>query len=235
MSLKDKVVLVTGANRGIGAALVRALLAAGVARVHAAARDPLQLPEFGDARVSPLRLDVTDPAQIAEAARLTPDLLINNAGTAGFGDWLSGMPETAARDMAVNYLGTLAVTQAFLPAMRARGAGAIANVISVVGLAPVPALSSYSASKAALQSATQALRGSLKGSGVTVHGIYPGPIDTDLARDIPLSKVSAEHCATEIVKGLEAGETHIFPDPMSAQLKPLWLAQGPALEAALAG
>src|SRR6202012_3826836 len=105
--------------------------------------------------------------------------------------------------MNTNFYGTLRVIRTVTPHFVARGSGTIANVVSIVGLAPVPVLAGYSASKAALQSLTQALRATLGKSGISVIGIYPGPVDTDLAKNIPLEKVSPEHAASNIVKGLE--------------------------------
>ncbi|RTL53555.1 MAG: SDR family NAD(P)-dependent oxidoreductase [Bradyrhizobiaceae bacterium] len=237
MSLSNKIVLVTGANRGIGAAVVRQLLKAGVSKVYAAARKPASLPDFGDKRVVPLQLDVTDEVSVKAAAETAKDIdvLVNNAGTAAFSDWTTVTRDVIEADMNTNFYGTLRVIRAFTPRFVSRGSGTIANVISVVGLAAVPALAGYSASKAALQSLTQGLRGSLKKSGVTVVGIYPGPIDTELAKDIPMEKATPEHAAINIVRGLEQGEPNIFPDPMALQIEQLWAHNGRELEAALQG
>ncbi|MBX9710784.1 MAG: SDR family oxidoreductase [Xanthobacteraceae bacterium] len=235
MSLSNKVVLVSGANRGIGAAVVRELLKAGVRKVYAGARHPNSLPDFGDKRVVPLQLDVTNDASVKAAADTAKDIdvLVNNAGTAAFNDWMTATRDVIDADMNTNFFGTLRVIRAFAPHLVNRGSGIIANVISVVGLAPVPALSGYSASKAALQSLTQALRGTLKKSGVAVIGIYPGPIDTDLAKNIPMEKATPEHAAANIVRGLEKGEPYIFPDPMALQVEQLWANNGRELEAAM--
>lgn len=235
MSLSDKVVFVSGANRGIGAAIVRELLKDSVTKVYAAARDPKSLPDFADARVVPVQLDVTDQASVdrAASAAADTDVLVNNAGRGVLADWLSVSQHDVEADMNTNYYGTLSVIRAFLPHLRARGSATIANVISVVGLAAVPPLSGYSASKAALQSLTQGLRASLASSGIAVLGIYPGPIDTDLAKDIPLDKATPEHAAANIVRGIEEGRTYIFPDPMALQVEHLWATDGRQLEAAL--
>lgn len=135
--------------------------------------------------------------------------------------------------MDTNYYGTLRVTRAFLPLFTGRGSGTIANVISVVGLAPVPMLAGYSASKAALQSFTQALRGTLAASGIVVIGIYPGPIDTDLAKDLPVGKATPEHAARNIVQGIADRQASIFPDPVALQIEQLWATDGRGLESAL--
>lgn len=235
MTLANQTVLISGANRGIGAALVRELLKTDVRKIYATARSIGSLPDLGDSRVVPLQLDVTDDESVrtASSAAADVDILINNAGTAAFSDWLSSDPALIDADMATNLYGTLRVIRAFAPHLQARHSGTIVNVISVVGLAPVPALSGYSASKAALQSLTQALRGSLAPSGIKVVGVYPGPIDTDLARDLPLDKATPEHAAANIVRGLEAGDDWIFPDPVALEIGHLFATNGLQLEAAL--
>lgn len=235
MTLDNRTVLISGANRGIGAALVRELLKTKVGKIYTTARSPGSLPDLGDQRVIPLQLDVTDDASVraAAAAAKDVDILINNAGTAAFSDWLSSEQAALDADMATNFYGTLRVIRAFVPQFQARRSGTIVNVISVVGLAPVPALSGYSASKAALQSLTQALRGLLASSGINVVGVYPGPIDTELARDLPLEKATPEHAAANIVRGLEKGENWIFPDPVALEIGHLWATDGRQLEAAL--
>ena len=235
MTLANQTVLISGANRGIGAALVRELLKTDVRKIYATARSVGSLPDFRDSRVVPLQLDVTDDESVraASSAAADVDILINNAGTAAFSNWLSSDQAVIDADMATNLYGTLRVIRAFAPHLQARHSGTIVNVISVVGLAPVPALSGYSASKAALQSLTQALRGSLAPSGIKVVGVYPGPVDTDLARDLPVDKATPEHAAANIVRGLEAGDDWIFPDPVALQIGHLFATNGLQLEAAL--
>ncbi len=235
-NLNGKTVLVTGANRGIGAAVVRELLNAGVAKVYAAARKPSALPDFGDARVVPLALDIRDEtsARAAAANAADTDILVNNAGTALFADFVDSPLDVIRADMDTNYYGTLNVIRAFAPLFTRRGSGTVANVSSVVGLTSAPFLPSYSASKAALHSLTQTLRVTLRDKGVKVLGIYPGPIDTDLARDLPLDKATPESAAKLIVAGLEKDETYIFPDPVAQHIGELWEHDGRALDVALA-
>jgi len=235
MSLSNQAILISGANRGIGAATVRELLKAGARKVYAGARNVQSLPDFGDSRVVPLGLDVTDEKSVAAAAAAAKDVdvLINNAGTLGFGDWLTSTQEVIELDMNTNYYGTLRVIQAFTPQLLARRSGTIANVISIVGLAPASVLAGYSASKAALHSLTLTLRGSLKPSGIRVVGIYPGPIDTELVKNLPVEKVTTEYAAANIVRGLEEGQTEIYPDPLAQKIGQLWAPSGPQLEAAL--
>jgi len=149
MDIKGKTILVTGANRGIGASLVKSLLKNGAGKVYAAARTPASLPDFGDKRVVPLKLDITKPADVAAAAKTTGavDVLINNAGIANGGDIFA---DVQSADMDVNYYGTTRMVQAYAPLLEKQGGGVIANVISMVGLASIPYLAGYSASKAAL-------------------------------------------------------------------------------------
>lgn len=233
MSLTNKVVLVTGANRGIGAAIVREMLQMGVAKVYAAARDTKKLPSFSDERVAPLQLDITrdDSVSAAVAVAGDVDVLINNAGTLAFGNYLESQWETFEDDMRTNYFGSLRILRAFTPQFVARKSGTIANVSSVVGLSAVPLMAGYSASKAALHSLTQSLRGTLEKHNVTVLGIYPGPVETDLAKAVPYpDKATPEHAAALIVKGIAEGQTYIFPDPMAQQVEQLWSTDNRQLE-----
>lgn len=233
MTLSNKVALVTGANRGIGAAIVQELLHVGAAKVYAAARDPKTIPPSADARVVPIQLDITSDASVSAAAAAVQDLdlLVNNAGTLAFGDYLNSGWETFEDDMRTNYFGTLRVLRAFTPQFRARKSGVIANVASVVGLSAVPLMAGYSASKAALHSLTQSLRGTLEKDNITVIGIYPGPIETELAKPVPYpQKATPQSAAANIVKGIAEGQTYIFPDPMAQQAEQLWATDNRALE-----
>jgi len=218
MSIADKTVLITGASRGIGQALVDEALRRGAKRVYAAARRPASHP---DERVTPLRMDVTDAAQIQAAAERAGslDILINNAGLAlfeGLGD-----RATLERHLAVNLFGTYAVTEAFLPALT-RSGGAIVNNLSLNSLAPLPALAAYSVSKAAAFSLTQSLRTSLAERGVRVHAVLTGPTDTDMVRDLDLPKASPESVARAIFDAVDGGEEDIFPDPLAQSLADGW-------------
>jgi NAD(P)-dependent dehydrogenase (short-subunit alcohol dehydrogenase family) len=219
MTIKDKTVLVTGANRGIGQALATQALAAGARRVYAGTRQPLSHP---DDRVTPLTLDVTSPAQVRAAADQVEslDMLINNAGIALLDDLTD--PATLERHLAVNLFGTYAVTQAFLPALT-RSRGAIVNILSVNALAPLPfIIPAYSVSKAAAFSLTQSLRARVAGLGISVHAVLPGPVDTDMLRGADIPKASPESVALAIFEAVDNGEEEIFPDPASAPLAALW-------------
>ncbi len=233
MSLSGKVVLVSGANRGIGAAIVKELLKLDVAKIYTTARDPETLPSFDDTRIVALQMDITNDISVSRAAAAAQDVdvLINNAGTLAFGNYLDSSWKTFEDDMRTNYFGTLRVVRAFTPQFVARHAGTIANVCSVVGLSSVPLMAGYSASKAALHSLTQSLRGTLEKDNVTVLGVYPGPIETVLAKEVPYpDKATPEHAAANIVKGIAEGHTYIFPDPLSQQVEQLWSTDNRKLE-----
>jgi NAD(P)-dependent dehydrogenase (short-subunit alcohol dehydrogenase family) len=218
MTIAGKTVLVTGANRGIGRALVAEALNRGATRVYAGTRQPLAHP---DERVTPLTLDVTNTAQIQAAAEQVEalDMLINNAGI-----WLyDDLSDRAmlGEHLAVNFYGTWGVTQAFLPSLT-RSRGAIVNNVSLMALAALPLTPAYSASKAAAFSLTQSLRALLAGRGVRVHAVLTGPTDTEMVRDLDIPKTSPESVASAILDGVEAGEEDIFPDPMSQTLAEGW-------------
>jgi NAD(P)-dependent dehydrogenase (short-subunit alcohol dehydrogenase family) len=217
-AIADKTVLVTGANRGLGQALVQEALRRDAKRIYAASRQTFTHP---DARVTPVVLDVTNAAQIqATAERIgSLDILINNAGVSVPDD----LSDRAAfeQHFAVNLFGTWSVTEAFLPSLR-RSHGAVVNVVSLGALAAVPVLPAYSASKAAALSLTQSLRALLAGRGVQVHAVLPGPIDTDMVRDLPIPKTAPESVARAIFDGVENGDEDIFPDPMSATMADGW-------------
>ena len=220
MNITNKTVLITGANRGIGRALLDEALRRGAKRVYAGTRGAL---ENTDARVTPLTLDVTSISQIRRAANQvdTLDVLINNAGVAIYDDLSS--PEVIEQHLAVNFLGPLRVTQAFLPLLR-RSKGAVVNNLSLVGLAALPVIPSYSISKAAAFSMTQSLRALLVGQGVTVYAVVLGPVDTDMNRGFNIPKASPQSAAHGILDGLEKGEEDIFPDPASQSVAEGWRA-----------
>ena len=232
MQITNTVALVTGANRGIGRAIVEALLARGAAKVYAAARDPASLAAFIDPRVVPLALDVTDPASVAAAAARADDviLLVNNAGALEGGVATDSDIASLERQVAVNVYGPLRLAQAFAPVLRRRKGAAIVNMLSVVGLAPMPGLAFYSASKAAAGSLTAALRASLAADGIAVHGVFPGPVDTDMAKGIDLPKTAPAVVAVAILDGVEAGTDDIYPDPMAVGVGAAWASNPKAVE-----
>jgi NAD(P)-dependent dehydrogenase (short-subunit alcohol dehydrogenase family) len=216
--IADKTILVTGANRGLGRALVDEALSRGAKRVYAASRQPMTV---ADPRVTPVTLDVTDPAQIREVAESVEslDILINNAGLS-LPDDLSER-DAFERHLAVNLYGPLDVTQALLPSL-IRSRGAVVNIVSLGAVAAVPVLPAYSASKAASLSVTQSLRALVAGRGVSVHAVLPGPIDTDMVRALDVPKTPAADVARATLDGVERGEEEIFPDPMSQSSQDAW-------------
>jgi NAD(P)-dependent dehydrogenase (short-subunit alcohol dehydrogenase family) len=218
ISFADNTVLVTGANRGIGHALVQEALHRGAKRVYAATRQPFS---HTDVRVTPLTLDVTDIEQIRAAAAQVDelDVLINNAGVAGYDD----LSDRAALEqhLAVNLFGTYDVTQAFLPVLL-RSQGAIVNNVSLMAFAPLPLTPSYAISKAAAFNMSQSLRALLAGRGVTVHAVLTGPTDTDMTRGFEIPKASPQSVARAVLDAVENGEEDIFPDALSQTVADDW-------------
>ena len=223
MTIEGKTILVTGANRGIGQALVTEALRRGARRVYAGTRQPLTHP---DERVTPLTLDVTDAAQIQAAADQIEslDVLINNAGVFLPDDL--GDRTALDQHLAVNFFGTYGVTQAFLPEL-ARSQGVIVNNVSLAALAPVPITPAYSISKAAAFNMTQSLRVLLAAQGVRVHAVLMGPVDTEMIQALDIPKAAPESVARAIFDAVDRGEEDIFPDPLSASFADSWQ-DGPA-------
>jgi NAD(P)-dependent dehydrogenase (short-subunit alcohol dehydrogenase family) len=216
--IEGAVALVTGASRGLGRALTEALLSRGVKKVYATARDPEALRGLHDDRLVALRLDVTDADQIRAAAEAAPDvdLVFNNAGVLlGYGIADAMVLGHARREMEVSYFGPLQLLQCMAPILAGNGGGAVVNIGSAAGLSNVAFFPTYSASKAALHSLTQAARVLLGGQGTSVFGVYAGPIDTDMVRELALPKTSPRDVAFAILNGIEAGQEDIFPDPFA--------------------
>jgi NAD(P)-dependent dehydrogenase (short-subunit alcohol dehydrogenase family) len=218
VSITDKTILVTGANRGIGQALVEEALNRGARRVYAGTRRPLTHP---DGRVTPLILDVTSAEQIQAAVEAVAslDILINNAGLAIYEDLGDRAP--LERQLAVNLFGTYGVSRAFLPLLTASG-GAIVNVLSLAAVAAVPVMPAYSISKAAAFSMSQSMRALLTGRGVRVHAVLSGPVDTDMSSVLDIPKAAPQSVARAIFDGVEKGEEDIFPDALSESVAEGW-------------
>lgn len=220
MKVQGAVALVTGANRGIGQQLVRALLNAGAKKVYAAARNPGSLAEtvaYDSARVIPLALDITSPDEIRRAAAAAFDvrLLINNAGVLEMGDALHVASAAMRNHMNVNFHGIFDMCQAFTEIISQNEGGAIVNVLSDIALQNVPAMAAYSASKAAALSLTKSFRSALRSRQITVHAVFSGPVDTDMLADIAIPKASPEDVAREIISGVVDDVDNIFPDMQS--------------------
>jgi NAD(P)-dependent dehydrogenase (short-subunit alcohol dehydrogenase family) len=230
--------LVTGANRGIGQSLVAALLERGAKKVYAGARRPGDLEPvraLDPARVVPLRLDVTNSADRFNLTQHATDtsLLINNAGVLDIGRALDVSAAAVARNFDVNCFGPLNVTRTLAPALAANR-GAVVNVLTLVALASMPALGAYSASKAAAWSITQSLRSDLRAQGVSVFGVFPGAVDTDMIRAFDMPKAAPAAVASAILDGIERGTEDIFPDAMSEALYAQWRNDHKSLERQLA-
>jgi NAD(P)-dependent dehydrogenase (short-subunit alcohol dehydrogenase family) len=221
MNIQESVAFVTGANRGIGQAYVEALIRAGTRRVYAAARNPDTLNDvvaIAPDRIVPITLDVTQPDQVNAAAQIAQDvtLLINNAGVIGSGGlFTANSIETAQWEINTNYFGTLHMVRAFAPILKQNGGGAIVNMLSVVSIANAPVFSSYSASKAALQSLTQGIRAELAQQGTHVVGVFPGPVDTAMADGVPGDKAAPIEVAKITLQAVEQGIEDVYPDPVS--------------------
>ncbi len=218
MTIEGKTVLITGANRGIGQALVDEALRRGAKRVYAGSRQPIA---HLDERVTPVVLDVTDTDQIRSVADQVQslDVLVNNAGIALY-DNLSDR-SILERHLAVNLFGPYEVIQAFLPQL-SQSRGAIVNNTSMMAMAPLPMTPAYAVSKAAAFNLTQSLRAILAGRGISVHAVLTGPTDTDMTRGFEIPKATPQSVARAIFDGVDAGEEDIFPDATSQVLADSW-------------
>jgi NAD(P)-dependent dehydrogenase (short-subunit alcohol dehydrogenase family) len=214
--LDGRIVLVTGANGGLGEQFVRQALERGAAKVYAAARTPKH---WEDPRVEPLRLDLTDPDDAARAASAAPDvdLLINNAAIAPGGDSISGPEDELRRIFETNFFGTLRVAKAFTPVLAARGGGTVLNVLSAAAWVTMP--TGYAASKAAMWSATNALRTELRGQGTQVIGLLVGMIDTPMSARFDVPKVSAASVVAQAYDAVADGSIEVLADEPTRDLK----------------
>ncbi|MFL6124551.1 SDR family oxidoreductase [Actinophytocola sp.] len=218
MQINGATALVTGANRGLGRRFAQALLDRGAAKVYAAARDPRTVDLPG---VVPVRLDITDPAQVAAAAELAPDvdLLINNAGTGTGATLLDEDPANIRLEMETHYFGTLSVARAFAPVLAAAGGGALVNVLSVLSWTTAPGLEAYSAAKAAELSLTNGLRLALADQKTLVTALHVGFMDTELVAHVDAPKSDPLVVANLALDGVEAGEPEVVADERSRQVR----------------
>jgi NAD(P)-dependent dehydrogenase (short-subunit alcohol dehydrogenase family) len=219
MKIDNATVLVTGANRGIGLAFTRALLARGARKVYAGARDPSTVVQPG---VEALRLDVTKPEDVAAAAAHARDvtLVINNAGIGHFGGFMDAdSEEVARRQFETNFFGMLRVSKAFAPALAAHGGGALINVLSIVSWINGGELAAYAASKSAAWSLTNALRHELAAQKTQVLGLHMGFVDTDLVRSIDQPKTSPEEIVERTLDALAAGLEEVLADEPTRSVK----------------
>ena len=221
MKIKDSVCFVTGSGRGIGRAIVEELVKSGAAKVYASARNAGALKDLAAAskgKVVAVALDVTNEDQIRAAAKAAPDtqILINNAGVAAYSA-IIGSPDTVSvrQEMDVNFFGLMNMTRAFAPILKKNGGGALVNLSSVGGLVGIPLFGTYCATKAAVHSLTQSVRGELQAQKTLVMGVYPGPIDTDMGAGVNMEKETPQNVAREIFKGIESGAEEVYPDKVS--------------------
>jgi NAD(P)-dependent dehydrogenase (short-subunit alcohol dehydrogenase family) len=240
VAIEGKVILITGANRGIGKALASKALELGAKKVYATARDESKLAEvkaLDSDRVVTLALDVTNQEQVSAAAQAASDveIVINNAGM-GTGAQLMAddVVEKSKLEMDANFYGPMRMGVAFAPILKANGGGAIANVLSVAGLVNFPFAPTYSTSKAAGHSLTQGQRAVLAGQNTLVCGIYPGPIDTDMTAGMTVEKGSTEEVAIAVFEGLAQGTEDIFTDNMARGLAQGMKADAKAVEKSIA-
>ena len=234
MKLKNAVVLITGANRGIGLEFARQALVMGARKVYAAARNPDSIPLAG---VQKIKLDVANTEDIAALAAQMPDLtlLINNAGIAHFGGFMAAdSVENSRRHLETNFFGPLLVTQALAPVLAANGGGAILNVLSVASWYNSPALGAYGASKSAAWALTNSLRQELQGQSTQVSALHMGFVDTDLTSEITAPKSLPQTIVQRAYAGLESGDDEILADETSVHVKQGLTAPKPFYLAAIA-
>lgn len=219
MKIQGKTALVTGANRGLGLAYAKALLAAGAAKVYAGARDPATVTQPG---VVSVKLDVTSLDDVTKAAQLSDvDIVINNAGIALMGTNLleDGGEKDLRAQLDTNVWGILNVSRAFAPVLRANGGGALVNMLSVLSWLSRPHSATYSISKAAAWALTNGLRNDLRDQGTLVIGVHAGLIDTDMAKELTGPKTSADDIALRVIEGLQNGDEEVLADAVSQKVK----------------
>ena len=218
MKIRNSVALVTGANRGLGRAFVRALIDAGAKRIYAAARDPASINVDG---VVPLQLDVTNPLEVAAAAQRAGDvqLVINNAGILRGAPVIGAAAADLRAEMETNFFGTLGVSRAFAPVLARNGGGALVNVLSVLSWVNLPGTALYSASKAAAWSLTNALRQELRAQGTQVVALHVGYMDTDMTRNVQSAKSNPLDVANLVLDAVENGRDEVLADAISRQVK----------------
>lgn len=219
MDLKNAVVLITGANRGLGLAFAQEALARGARKVYAGARDPSSITLPG---VEAIKLDVTNAAGVAAAAAHASDvtLVINNAGIAATGGFLEpGSVESAQRHLDTNLIGSLRVAQAFAPVLAANGGGALLNVLSIASWINGPLLGVYAMSKSAAWAMTNGLRTELRAQGTQVVGLHMGFVDTDLTKGLDAPKSTPQAIVKQAFDGLEAGAVEVLADAQTRQVK----------------
>ncbi|QKV20442.1 SDR family NAD(P)-dependent oxidoreductase [Oricola thermophila] len=238
MKITDSIVLVTGANRGVGRVFARTLIQRGAKKVYVTARDveSLEVTEGGASeRQVPLRLDVTSAQDIAAAVRAAGDvnLLINNAGVLSAGGALDVAEAALRRDMAVNFEGLLNVTRTFAPVMESNGGGKVVNMLSLLSLVSAPGFSAYNASKAAAWSIAMSLRAYLEPKGISVLNVFPAGIDTDMLAGVDGPKDDPEAVVADVLDAVESEAEDVYP-ASAADVHASWRDDPKAVEKAFA-
>jgi NAD(P)-dependent dehydrogenase (short-subunit alcohol dehydrogenase family) len=218
LQIAGSTALVTGANRGLGKVLAEQLLDRGAKTVYAAARNP---DSITDPRLTPIALDVTDPAAVAAAAERLTDvtLVINNAGVSGAGSLLTGDLDGARAELETNFFGPVNLTRAFAPVLAANGGGALVNVLSVLSWVALPQTGAYSASKAAAWSLTNSARAELRKQDTLVVGVHVAYMDTDMAAHVPGPKLAPAELAVQVLDAVETGQEEVLGDEVTRGAK----------------
>ncbi|MDG1803401.1 SDR family NAD(P)-dependent oxidoreductase [Flavicella sp.] len=236
INIEGKTVFISGANRGIGKAIVEELISKGARKIYAGARNTESLKtlqaKYGTIIV-PIQLDVTDIASIQAAAAQVEDLdiLVNNAGVFSIGKIFSKEANASLEEnLNVNVWGLINLSNALIEKLRKNSTTAIVNISSLAGLGNMPMCATYSVSKAAVHSITQGMRGELANTNTLTMGVYPGPIDTDMAADLQMDKDIPENVAKDIVNGLIEGIEDVYPDAMSKEASSVYITNPKAIE-----
>nr|BDT27393.1 SDR family oxidoreductase [Bacteriovorax sp. HI3] len=233
MEFRDKIVLITGANRGIGKALVEACLKKEVKKIYACARDSKSLSVFQDERIVPLTLDISNQDQRLAAAKAAYDvqILINNAGVLHPGSLFGESSNNFKEDMEINYFATIEMMRAFLPLLKKNKEARMINIASIAKFTNFPFIAGYSASKAALYSISQAARIELSQYNIPVHIVNPGAIDTDMNKGSTMQMTAPDEMAMNLLNDVEAEIEDIIPDKIGKGMYEVWERSPRELEA----
>jgi NADP-dependent 3-hydroxy acid dehydrogenase YdfG len=220
---ENSVVLITGADGGIGSSILRECIKRGANKIYASgiAIEKLEhLAKEFPGFVLPVVLDVTceESIKMAVGKCIDVNILINNAGVELKSSFIGeNVAKKALFEMKVNYIGVLDLTNFFLDILKTNQKSYIINILSVGSTAVVKRLSTYCASKAATHIFTQTIREELEDQNIKVIGVYPGYVNTEMSSDIIVKKISPCELAIRMCDSIEKGEIDIFPDQMSME------------------